>query len=514
MSEVTTLFEDSSGVLWVGTTIGLGHLTDKGLVATGRDRTLFHEKILGIAEDHNGWLWMTTPSHTFKVRRTSLLANNVADADVRVFDEADGLRAVTGVRRSRSVVSGPDGMIWVATSGGLAMANPRSEGRSSLAAIPHIEQVLVEVVASPHGMDSDGVVSAAAQKRIAFDFTGLSFRAPERVRYRYRLDGFDRGWSEPTAESQAIYTNLSPGKYEFRVMASDSDGQWSPMEAVKAVRILPRFWQTWWFQLTLVLMAAFATLFVYRLRMRAMVRRSNLMLEERLTERTRIAQELHDTLLQGFFSASMQLRVVADRVEAGSPSRLQLDRIVLLMGKVLDQGRDAVKGLRSGAEDSVWLEDTCRALARDLGGEEPEENVEYQVLTEGNARELRHGVQSEVGRIVQEALANATRHAQATRIEVWLHYQPQALRVAVRDNGVGVSPEILAHGREGHWGLPGMRERAESVGGTLEFKSSPGNGTSVELAVPANAAYRRYMKNGLLNWMVEVYRARATARHR
>jgi signal transduction histidine kinase len=297
-------------------------------------------------------------------------------------------------------------------------------------------------------------------------------------------------------------------------MASDSDGQWSPMEAVKAVRILPRFWQTWWFQLTLVLMAAFATLFVYRLRMRAMVRRSNRMLEERLTERTRIAQELHDTLLQGFFSASMQLRVVADRVEAGSPSRLQLDRIVLLMGKVLDQGRDAVKGLRSGAEDSVWLEDTCRALARDLGGEEPEENVEYQVLTEGNARELRHGVQSEVGRIVQEALANATRHAQATRIEVWLHYQPQALRVAVRDNGVGVSPEILAHGREGHWGLPGMRERAESVGGTLEFKSSPGNGTSVELAVPANAAYRRYMKNGLLNWMVEVYRARATARHR
>lgn len=513
MGEVTALFEDSGGVLWVGTGIGLGYLTNNGLAATARERTLFHERILGIAEDRAGWLWMTTPGHVFKVRRSSLLANHVTDADVRVFDEADGLRSVGSVRRSQPVVSDNDGMIWIATPGGLMMAHPESEGREALPALPHVEQMVVDGTSmpTPEGNGAaESTVSAAAQKRIAFNFTGLSFRVPERVRYRYRLDGFDRGWSEPTAETQAIYTNLSPGRYDFRVMASDSDGQWSPLVARTAIRILPRFWQTWWFRAVLVLLTAFAVLFFYRLRMRAMVLSSNRMLEERLTERTRIAQELHDTLLQGFFSASMQLRVVADNVEPGSAARSQLDRILALMGKVLDQGRDAVKGLRSSAEDSVWLEDACRTMARDQAGEE---DVAYDVTVEGNVRELRHGVQAEVTRIVQEALGNAMRHSHATRIDVMIRYQPQALRVAVRDNGVGVPAQILTHGREGHWGLAGMRERAETIGGSLEVTSVLESGTSVELAVPANSAYRRYMKNGLLNWLIEVYRARRTAPH-
>lgn len=506
IGEVLSLLEDRKGVLWVGTSTGLGYMGRTGVAAAGRERALFREKILGLAEDRAGWLWVTTPAHVFRVRRAALLAGPLSDGDVRLFDEADGLRSAAGVKRSRSVVSDAEGRVWVATPKGLAMAKPEGEA-GSLPAIAHVDQVLVDGTLASSG---DGTMSAAAQKRIAFRFTGLSFRAPERVRYRYRLDGFDRGWSEPTADTEAIYTNLSPGRYQFRVMASDSDGQWSPLEAVAPIRILPRFWQTWWFRAMLVLLAALITVFAYRVRMRALMRSSNRMLEERLAERTRIAQELHDTLLQGFFSASMQLRVVADNVAADAPARPQLDRILVLMGKVMDQGRNAVQGLRSSAEESVWLEEACRNLVRDLADEE---HAEYGVFVEGNVRELRHGVQAEIVRVVQEALGNATRHAQASRIDVVIDYEPQALRVSVRDNGVGVAADILANGREGHWGLPGMRERAESIGGTLEMTSALESGTTVELAVPANSAYRRYMKNGVLNWLVEVYRARPAAPH-
>ena len=179
---------------------------------------------------------------------------------------------------------------------------------------------------------------SSSRRRIAVGYAGLSLSVPERVRFRYRLDGFDREWSDPVAERQAVYTNLAPGPYRFRVIASNSDGLWNGTEASLPFEIQPLVWQTAWFQLTAVACTALAGWGLYRLRVRQVSRRLNARFEERLAERTRIAQELHDTLLQGFVSASMQLHVAVDGLPEDSPARASLGRVHDLMRRVIDEG--------------------------------------------------------------------------------------------------------------------------------------------------------------------------------
>jgi len=194
------------------------------------------------------------------------------------------------------------------------------------------------------------------RRRITFAFAGLSLSIPERVRFRYRLENFDRDWSGGSAGREAVYTNLGPGSYRFRVIASNPDGVWSEKEAVIPFVVDPMFWQTWWFRCSCAAAAVLIVLAIYRLRMCHLTRELNNRFEERLAERTRIAQELHDTLLQGFLSASMQVHVAASRLPADSPSKPLLARSLELMRQVIDEGRNAVRGLRATRTASLDLE--------------------------------------------------------------------------------------------------------------------------------------------------------------
>ena len=218
-----------------------------------------------------------------------------------------------------------------------------------------------------------------------------------------------------------------------------------------------------------------------------MSRQMTVRFEERLAERTRIAQDLHDTLLQGLVSVSMQLHVAAERVEPESPARPPLERVAQLMRQVIDEGRNAVRGLRGSAGSGDDLEQALSSAQRELAVGDA---GEYRVVVTGRRRRLHPLIRDEVYRVAREALANAFRHAAASAVEVELTYASDQMRLLVRDDGRGIDPEVQQRGREGHWGLSGMRERAERIGGRFTVWSRRGSGTEVELVVPAEVAYR------------------------
>jgi signal transduction histidine kinase len=256
-----------------------------------------------------------------------------------------------------------------------------------------------------------------------------------------------------------------------------------------AVRVdgRPPFWQSWWFRLLLVVLVLLGFVALHRFRMRQLTRQLHVRFEERLNERTRIAQDLHDTLLQGVISASMQLHVAVDQVPGDSPARPRLTRVLELMGRVTEEGRHAVQGLRS---PEAAADDLEQALARVREELDVPDAVELRVIVQGTPRPLHPVIRDEVYRIGREALVNAFRHARASLVEIEIEYAAGRLRVLVRDNGVGIDPHVLRFGRDGHWGLPGMRERSERIGARLKLWSRGGAGTEAELSVPGDVAFR------------------------
>jgi signal transduction histidine kinase len=235
--------------------------------------------------------------------------------------------------------------------------------------------------------------------------------------------------------------------------------------------------------ISLVLAGAFA---LYRFHLHQVRTHLNLRYEERLAERTRIAQDLHDTLLQGVVSASMQLHVANEQLPTDSPAKPIVGRVMELMGQVVDDGRDAVRGLRSTIDNTDGLETSFAEVGKQFTTNGPRD---YRVIVEGTQRELQPIIRDEVYRIGREALMNAFRHSQANKIEVELEYSTKHLRVVVRDDGAGIDPRVLSSGRDGHWGLAGMRERAESIGARFRVWSRARTGTEVELSIPSHIAF-------------------------
>jgi signal transduction histidine kinase len=381
------------------------------------------------------------------------------------------------------VVKGPSGRIWFSLHGGVSVIDPSRLFRESVPAVIHIETITAD--GSPVIIGVSPQVPAG-RRRVTFGFVGLSLSAPERVRFRYRLEAFDKDWSEPSASNQAVYTNLGPGSYRLRVIASNGEGLWNSGETSIPVEVLPLFWQTWWFRVAAVLSVAVAFIGVHRLRLRQVTNQLNVRFEERLAERTRIAQELHDTLLQGLLGASMQLHAAAKGVPTELPARQKLNAVSELVRRVADEGRNAVRGLRTAC-DNDNLED---AFARVPERQFAPSSMDFHVLVVGQPRLLNESVRDEIYRIGREALANSFRHSRASRVELRIEYAAAVLRLQVRDNGCGIDSEVLSAGRDGHFGLVGMRERAAQIDSHLRVLSCDGQGTEVELTVPAKVAFR------------------------
>ena len=244
--DVNCLLQDSTRILWIGTAEGLAYLSDGHVhVPRGVPGSL-QAPIFGIEEDKNGWLWIATSDHVLRVPRDKLLSGVVKAVDVREYDQADGLESTEGVKRSRSVVSDSAGRIWFSLSRGLSVVNPSQINDNSVPALPHIEAI----TADNNTANLGAVVQIPpSPRRITFEYTGLSLAVPERIRFRYFLEGFDSSWSQPVAAREAVYTNLGPGSYRFRLVASNSEGLWNGPETAIALNVAPAYYQTYWFRL-------------------------------------------------------------------------------------------------------------------------------------------------------------------------------------------------------------------------------------------------------------------------
>ena len=325
---------------------------------------------------------------------------------------------------------------------------------------------------------------------MAIDYTALSFVAPEKVRFRYKLEGQNRNWHEVINDRQIQYTNLAPGPYRFRVVASNNSGVWNEAGATLAFSIAPAFYQTRWFQVAMAFGFAALLWAAYQLRVAQLARQFNRTLDARVGERTRIARELHDTLLQSFHGLLLQFQTVAYLLpERPAEAREQLDGAIVHAAKAITEGRNAVQGLRSSTLERNDLAMAIRTLGDALASDASAPTApDFSVAVEGETRDLHPIVRDEIYKIAAEALRNAFRHAQAGRVEVEIRYDDEQFRLRVRDDGTGIDPKVLAnHGLEGHYGLRGMSERAALIDGKLAVWSEVGAGAEVELVIPARA---------------------------
>jgi ligand-binding sensor domain-containing protein/signal transduction histidine kinase len=490
---VNCLFEDSSQTLWVGTSGGLAVSAASGFQTPGTWPEVLREPVFGLAEDKKGWLWIATSNHVLQVRRDELAKGGALGAsDVREYGPADGLLSSEGINRSRSVAADSEGKIWFSLGRGISVVDPSHMPDNSPPAIAHVEAV----VADDHPINVTNPVRVPpSPKRIVFAYTALSLASPERIRFRYRVDGFDRNWSAPVAAREAVYTNLGPGSYRFRVVASNSSGLWNGAESAIVFDVQPAVWQTWWFRCALVLLAAGLTLLLYRLRLLQLTHQLNLRFEERLAERTRIARELHDTLLQSFQGVAFQLQAARKLLQRKADNATAvLDEAILGTEEAIQESRSAIRDLRPEPAAQRDLPELLNAVglelakAHELDGHSPS----YRVVLEGKQQELSPLIQDEIYRISREVVRNAFAHAAAGHIEAEIRYDQDQLRVRIRDDGKGIDPAILkAGGASGHYGIPGMRERAQRIGSRLDFWSEVGAGTEVQLMVPASMAYQK-----------------------
>jgi signal transduction histidine kinase/ligand-binding sensor domain-containing protein len=449
-------------------------------------------RVSGVVETEAGDLWVNGFSGIAHVSAADL-KNWLRDPSFAVsaehLNELDGLPGLSGETRPEpSVVEAPDGRLWFATTKGIAWLDPVALEKNRNRVPPPV--FISAVISNSQAYSGSGSLTLPAHtENLEIDYTALSLAIPERVLFRYKLDGVDTDWQNVGTRRQAYYTKLRPGRYKFHVMACNNDGVWNEAGAVLDLSVSPAWFQTSWFYLLCVACVTLLVSGAYRLRLRQVAARIDARFEERLAERTRIAQELHDTLLQGFLSASMQVHIARDRLPEESPVKPVLTRALELMGQVNEEGRNAVRGLRLSHNASVDLEQAFARFQQESDIKSGKE-VAFRVIVEGQRRPLRPLLRDEVYRIGREALTNAFRHARAGQIEVELKYGSSRFQLFVRDDGCGIEQDVLRAGRDGHFGLSGMRERADRIGARFRIFSSVSAGTEVELSVPSRVAFQ------------------------
>jgi signal transduction histidine kinase/ligand-binding sensor domain-containing protein len=408
-----------------------------------------------------------------------------ATLQVRTFDASEGMQ--TGLVPFRAAARSSNGQLWFTNGSALQMIDPARLRSNTTPPPVHIEEVVADQRILPV---EDRLHLAALTRNLSIRYTALSFVAPQKVRFRYKLEGHDLIWQDPGTRREAFYSDLGPGNYQFRVIASNNDGIWNNVGATLNFEIAPAWYQTISFHASCV--AAFLLLLwaLYRLRLHQLERQFNVRLEERVNERTRIARDLHDTLLQSFHGLLLRFQTVSYLLPAGE-AKQRLDGTIDQAAEAITEGRDAVQGLRSSTVETTDLAVAIRTLGEELAISESGRNpAALRVGVEGTPRSLDPVVRDEVYRLAGEALRNAFQHAQARQIEMEIRYDDRKFRVRIRDDGKGIDPKILgAGGRAGHYGLHGMRERAKLMRGKLVVWSQVDSGTEVELSIPASTAY-------------------------
>jgi signal transduction histidine kinase len=482
--------------IWIGGELGLeqfDHGRFHNIAAV--DDELLHG-VSGIVETADGDLWLNGISGILHIRKEEI-SQALKDSTYRIrgerFGRRDGLPGVANqLKPLPTAIEGTDGRLWFTLRNGVVWLDPAVYSERQTVPPPiSIQSVSADdrsyVPASPLSFP-------AHTSSVQVSYSAVSLSDPEAIRFRYRLRETDSDWHEVATSSPVTYRNLPPGSYHFIVAASDTNGVWSDKIATAEFTILPAFYQTLWFRALCVVLILAMLAGLYQLRLRRLAQQYSLRLEERVSERTRIARELHDTLLQSFQALLLHLQAVSyvlpTRPQEGQQ---KLDSAIDQGARAIREARDAVQDLRSSATVVNELAQALDTLGQELAANETNRNVGapvFHVEVEGAPRNLHPVVRDDVYRIAGEALRNAFRHAGAQHIEMEIRYDEAQLRLRLRDDGKGIDPNLLSDdGHEGHYGLRGMRERAQLLGGNLTVWSERNSGTEVELIIPAARAY-------------------------
>ena len=493
---VPSLQLDRDGALWAATEEGgLSRIND-GRIATLTTRNgLPCDTIHFTREDDDRSLWLYAACGLVRIPRPELdawIADPKRRVETTVWDAADGVRLhpFSPDSYGPAVAKLTDGKLWFLTGEGVQVVDPRHLAANKLPPPVHIEQVKTD--GKPCEL-KQGMRLPANVRDVWIDYTALSLAAPEKVRFKYILEGQDPDWKEVINDRQVQYSNLRPRKYRFRVIACNNSGVWNEIGDTLEFSIEPRYYQTAWFFGGCV--AAFLAMLwgMHRLRLHQLAREFNARIEEREEERTRIARELHDTLLQSFQGLMFSFQAARNLLPGRAEEAIRtLDGSIREGDEAIAEGRDAIQGLRVNPALESNLEHQLTAAGKELArsssaeGEPPD----FRVMIEGTRQPLSPLLQDEIYRIAREILRNAFHHAHASRIEAEIAYDRQFFRLRIRDNGKCIDRKVLDQGaRQGHWGLPGVRERAKRIGAQLKLWSELGAGTEAELTVPARIAY-------------------------
>jgi ligand-binding sensor domain-containing protein/signal transduction histidine kinase len=485
---VTALYEDAEGTLWIGTNDGGLNRWRAGKIVTLASRQL-PQRAIGILEDGSGYLWISSNTGIYRASREALnrMADGGAAAEVMRFGVADGMRiSECSSGGHPAALRLKDGSLWFATLKGIARVDPEHMPVNGVAPQAALERVSVDDAWQTSTAD---LTVAPGHSHYEFDYAGLSFVAPQKVEYRYQLEGFDRGWVDAGTRRAAYYTNLPHGHYTFRVIARNNDGVWSETAATAELTIEPHVYQTVWFRL-LVLLAIVGLAYAAWQRRLMRVERE---FQAVLGERTRIAREIHDTLAQGFVAVSVHLELVAQLMRnSAEAAREQLARAQSLVRSSLEDARTSIWELRSQGTEREDLAVRILKMAEETASRAGS-RARVQMQVAGTNHPLDEDVERELMRIAREAVTNAVRHGDAENIVLRLEFEGSMFGMEIRDDGEGFAG-TPPDGSSGHFGLTGMRERAEAIGATLAVESSVGEGTAVRLGLNISQAGETEMK--------------------
>jgi hypothetical protein len=486
------LAEDGNSVL-VATNYGLFRWKDGQVKSLGTQNGLPCDSIFTLIRDDHNSLWLYTKCGLVSITDSELEnwwqrpESSNSPITTTLYGASEAVRPGSAAAQPRASRSS-DGRLWFTNGLILQMIDPNRLYKNEAPPPVQVEEVIAD---RKTYLPREGLRLPPLTRDVEIDYTALSFTVPQKVRFRYLLEGHDAKWQEPGTRRQAVYSDLRPGSYRFRVIACNNDGVWNEVGATLGFSIAPAWYQTNWFRIGFFLVVLFLLFAIYRFRVRQIATAMSVRFDERLAERTRLARELHDTFLQTIQGSKM---VADDALEQSTDSvrmRRAMERLSEWLGQAMQEGRTALNSLRTSTTQG---NDLAEALQRATVEGLAPGSMAVNFSVAGDAREMHPIVRDEVYRIAYEAIRNAFVHSAATRLEVELRYA-QDLAVRVSDNGIGIDPAVLEEGKEGHFGLPGMRERAARIGGKFTLVSSATTGTEITMVVPGSIVFRKARKH-------------------
>jgi signal transduction histidine kinase len=482
-SRINELIAASDGSILGATAFGVvGWKNGKRQILTDRNG-LPCNSIHAITSDDQGHLWLYAHCGLIEIADAELQRwweRPETSLKLKVFDTTDGVQPGQG--HFNLSARSPDGRLWFANGSVLQMIDPDHVAGNAIAPPVQIEAIVADRKSySPQ----NGLSLPPLTRDLEIDYTALSFVVPQKALFRYTLDGRDADWQEPGTRRQAFYTDLSPGHYRFRVIACNNDGVWNAVGTTLNFSVAPAWYQTAWCRFLFVLSAVLVAWFLYQLRLRQIAASMSARFDERLAERTRMARELHDAFLQTVQGS----KLVADHALKRSSDPVQMHRALEQLSewltRAIEEARAALNSLRTSTTQRNDLADAFqRATENDFVPELMA--VRFSVM--GDSRDMHPLVRDEVYRIGYEAIRNACLHSAASQLEIELKYSTD-LTLRVNDNGTGFDPAIADKGKDEHFGLQGMRERAARIGAKLALLTSA-SGTEIKLTVPGGIIFR------------------------